>query len=321
LVSFIPSIVGLAEFLLVTWGHEDLAYQWYGEFGANVTQGFSQVGVSDQILVHRIPSTFTFVTQFVAYCLVTAPICMITWMSDPDARWRRIAAVGSLLIIGSGFASGSRTFYLWGPIEVGLVLLLVNRNRTKAVAAIAVATASAAFAIGGQVVQLTTFIPSLAWDYLVRVQAAEFPAVYASAGLLGVGAGVDTNASRYVLPSHLLPYGIEGWYALTFLELGAPGLILILIIWAILLRYAWLSVRLTDGSDASPIATGAFIILLTTVPNLYKGVSLQYDPLNVYLWATAGLALVLPRLSTAPDHHGESVNMPARLHGPGLPDT
>jgi hypothetical protein len=306
LVSIIPSVVALGEFILVVTGHEDLAYQWYGELGSSVSQGFGQVGLSEQILVHRIPSTFTFVTQFVAYCLVTAPLCMITWMSDPDARWRRVAAVGSLLVIASGFASGSRTFYLWGPIEVGLVLLLLNRSRTKVAAAIAVSAASAAFAVGSQLVQLTTYLPSLAWDYLVRVQAAEFPDVYGIAGLFGVGAGVGTNASRYVLPAQALPYGIEGWYALTFLELGLPGLMLVLLIWILLLRHSWMSVRLTRGSDANPIAIGAFIILLTTVPNLYKGVSLEYDPLNVYLWAVAGLALVLPRLvSTADDRREE----------------
>jgi hypothetical protein len=133
----------------------------------------------------------------------------------------------------------------------------------------------------------------------VRVQASEFPAVYQAVGLFGAGVGIDTNGSRYVLASQTLPLGIEGWYALAFLEVGLPGLVLILVIWFVVVERAWFCVRVCRASAAGPLGVAAFVILATTVINLYKGVSLEYDPLNVYFWFVAGLALALPRMVAA----------------------
>jgi hypothetical protein len=298
IVSLIPAAVGLIEFGLVLSGHADLAYQWYGDLGSSVTQGFTQVGVSDQILVRRVPSTFNFVTQFVAYCLIAVPIAVVTWMSDPDSRWRRVAGLVSVATVAAGFGSGSRTFYLWGPIEISLVLVLMKRGRLQVATAIVVCGAAAVVAIGSELAQIGAFITGLGWDYLVNAQAAEFSYVYREAGLWGVGAGLDTNGSRYVLGSESLPFRTEGWYALTFLELGLPGVILVLLTWLILIRRAWITLQATRETVAGPIAVGAFVILLCSIVNLYKGVSLEYDPLNIYFWSICGLILILPQLAS-----------------------
>jgi hypothetical protein len=315
LVSMVPSIAAVVQFGFILTGHQDVAYQWYGALGSDVSQNFTQVSVADQIAVYRIPSTFTFFTQFVAYCLITTPICITIWMSDPHPRWRRLAAVASVLIVAAGFASGSRTFYVWGPIEICLMLLLMNRGRMKLLAMLVIAGGVSVIVAGSQLFQVATHIATLGWDYMTRVNAAEFSTVYQLAGLLGVGAGLDTNASRYVLPSHALPYGIEGWYALTFLELGLPGLILVLVVCSVLLRDAWLGVRKTRGSVDAPIAVGCFVILLSTTITLYKGVSLEYEPLNIYFWAVAGLALVMPRLARESDRSDVIAVVPGRHAG------
>src|SRR6202158_3859025 len=131
LVSLVPAVVGIIEFGLIVSGHFDLAYQWYGSLQSDATQGFAQVGVSDEIVVRRIPSTFPFVTQFVSYCLITTPLCLVTWMSDPERRWRFTAGVAVVAIIAAGLTSGSRTYLIWGPIEVGMVLILMNRGRVR----------------------------------------------------------------------------------------------------------------------------------------------------------------------------------------------
>jgi hypothetical protein len=162
------------------------------------------------------------------------------------------------------------------------------------------AVSIATLTIGVQVVQITTFITGLGWEYLVRTQAAEFSLVYQAVGVLGAGPGIDTNGSRYVLASATLPFGIEGWYALTLLELGMPGLIIVVLIWVVLLRHAWFGVRTTQRSPAAPMAVGAFVILAATIVNLYKGVSLEYDPLNIYFWFMAGLALAMPDIAARP---------------------
>jgi len=298
-VSFVPALIGVLEFGLIVLGHGDLAYQWYGSLGTSVSQGFAQVGVADQILVQRVPSTFTFVTQFVAYCLVMTPICLVVWMSDPSARWRQVAALASIAIVAAGFASGSRTFYAWGPIEIGLMLVLMNRGRVRTATTVLIAIPVMAFAIGVQLLPITAYVTGLGWDYLFKTQAAEFPAVFQVAGFTGVGVGIDTSGSRYVLPSQTLPFGIEGWYALAFLELGLPGLILIVCTWLVLLKHVWHLVRTTRDSAAGPIAVCVFVILAATVINLYKGVSLQFDPLNVYLWFVVGIALAIAKMRPA----------------------
>ena len=305
-ISLIPSLVCLIQFGLIAAGRQDIAYQWYGSLAAGATQEFAQIGVSDLITVHRIPSTFTFVTQFVAYCLVTTPFCLVTWMADSRRTWRHFAALATVLVVAAGFASGSRTFYLWGPIEIALIAMMVARRRLQVAITVAIGGAVAILTAGSQLVQLVATISSLGWHYLVYTQAAEFVAAYGTTGLVGIGAGLDTGASRYVLPSGALPVGIEGWYGVTFLELGLLGLVVVVCIWLVLLRHAWNAVRVTSGLPANPIAICAFVILLATVFNLYKGVSLQYDPLNVYFWSIAGLAIAIVRLTGGLDRPGGS---------------
>jgi hypothetical protein len=306
-VSLIPATLALVEFALIASGRRDLAYSWYGSLGSGVSQGFLLVGVSDQLLLNRISSTFTFFTQFAEYCLLTTPLCLVIWMSDPDARWRRVAGLASVSIIAAGLASGSRTFYLWCPIEIALVLVLMNRGRFKVVAMIVSGGAVAVVAIGAQLLQVATFVTALGWRYLVEVQPLEFPRIYQAAGLMGLGAGIDTNGSRYVIGTGALPYDVQGWYGLAFLELGLPGLAVILIIWFLLVRHAWLGMLVTRASAAGPLAVAAFVILICTVLNIYKGISLEYEPLNVYFWAVTGLALALPRLAA----HANQVQNPA----------
>ena len=297
LISIVPSLVALLELALIATGHADVAYGWYGALQSGVTQEFAQVGVSDEITVRRIPSTFTFFTQFVAYCLLTTPFCVLVWMSDRSKWWRYFGAGATVLIFCAGFASGSRTFYFWGPLEIAFMVLLIDRNRVKVLLTAAAAVSLAALVFGNELLQVASFVGGLGWDYVVRVQVGEFATTYQIAGLQGIGAGLDTNGSRYVLPTHSLPYQIEGWYALTFLELGLPGLVIVALTWLVILRLGWRSVRLTRRSDAAPIAICLFVILVATFANLYKGESLEYDPLNVYLWFVVGLALALPSLA------------------------
>lgn len=301
LIAPIPGILAIVEAVLIYGGHQSTVYAWYGSLASDVTQNFATVNVSSSLLVQRIPSTFDFPSQFFGFSLAMLPLCICAAIVAPVRRWQVIGAIAALIVAIGGVFSGARSFLTLLPLDLILILLLVNQWRAQLVALsalslLALVILGTSLDLGG----IASFMTNLASFYLVDTTVREFGNVWAATAGLGMGIGTQTGASRYVLGANsTVGIGIEGWYAKVLFEVGAIGLIVVLAVWSALIGTMW-AVRRSVEPTAQTIVSLVLVLIISTMVNLIKGPYIDLDPLNVYFWFMAGLALRLGTLNRKP---------------------
>ena len=66
-VAIVPALIGIAEAALIAGGDESEVYRYYGEAAGPATQNFAATGYAGGGVLHRVPSTFTFVAQYYTF--------------------------------------------------------------------------------------------------------------------------------------------------------------------------------------------------------------------------------------------------------------
>jgi O-antigen ligase len=116
---------------------------------------------------------------------------------------------------------------------------------------------------------------------------------------LGMGTGTNTGAARYAVSDPSGFVGIENYYAKAAVELGIPGLLVVVGLFVVVIVAGFKAHR----SIVPPVyrcclsALLAFAIVIFL--NSFKGWLIDLDPLNVYYWLFAGILLKLSVLEQA----------------------
>lgn len=280
-------------------GHAAQVYELYGPLASSVTQNFFATRIGGSFELFRVPGIFPLFTQSFGFTIIMFPMAATVALADPDRRWRWIGSGVVVMVSLSSLLSGSRSSWLWLPIQIVLIFTIVGRNRL-AIAGATVLSAIAAFLFLGPLLPaLFDFIIALSWHYLVDQTSTEF-AVVAQAGdiFFGHGVGSQTGAIRYILPpGSTVGIGVEGWYAKTLYEVGLVGLLVVLGSWFLVLGYMWDARNRTKSQPARAYAGALLVIVMTTLINLVKLPYIDLDPLNVCFWFFIGVAISLPRLA------------------------
>jgi hypothetical protein len=294
-LALIPAVIGLAEAALIYSGSATTVYNLYGSLAPDVTQSFATVGVAHDINLVRITSTFTFATQYYGLLFSMLPLAVGIWLGDPRRGWRTFGGVATLILGIAGVVSGARGFLVWLPVQVALILWLVGRRRLLLALTAVVAGGLTAFA--SLVAGVYEVLGDLVNVYLFGVSSFQMQTVVKQVGLVGAGVGSDSGATRYVLDPALYAGGVEIWYGKVLFELGAVGLLAVVLLWLAILSILWrIRLRLRRG-PLFVMGTVLFVFALTTMLNLIKGPMIDLDPQNVYFWFFIGLALTLPSLA------------------------
>lgn len=301
-VAVVPCAVGLIQLALAnTIGYQAAIELFYGEAAKAATQGFSRFEVGG--LLYRIPSTFSFVFQYAGYTLaMIVPAYALTRL-DPSRRWRSFARVMLALIIVAGFLTGSRGNFVFIPLLLAMILIIDGRLTGVLAGAIFFPVlVLAALYLGGldplSVLGLTSRLVSQYGSSLVLpdliTSIQNFP--------LGQGTGMNTGPARHVMSEAAAASFVayEGYYAKTIAELGIPGLVLIVTLFGTIVFHALRShFAIRDrGLKSASAALTAFLVLMML--HSLKGWQVDLDPINVYFWLFAGMALKLRLLDTAP---------------------
>ncbi len=294
-LAAIPCAVGIAEYASAKLlGYQGVMNAVYGPAAAQVTQGFTYFEVGGGLLA-RIPSTFTFVTQYFAYTLTVMVPCYAVWRADPSPRWR---AFGKLMLGVTAiacFLSGARSAFVFAPLLLGLMYGL-DRGFSGIVSAgvyiagvLIGALAISRVAAGALFSHVSELLSSYAVDtaYGGLVQAVV-------SSPLGTGTGTNTGSARYALSNPELFTAIENYYGKVVHELGIPGLLLIWGLFAFFLWQAQRARRQLADTGLRSIAAAVLAFFIMIVLNSFKGWLIDLEPLNIYLWVLAG---VLGRLS------------------------
>jgi hypothetical protein len=298
-VTWIPCGVGILEWLsCMTFGYEETMFAIYGQAAEGATQNFARFEVGGEF--YRIPSTFTFVTQYFGYTLsMIVPAYMLSKL-DESGGWRKFAVVTMWLAVMASFMSGARAAYVFVPMLLLLTFWLDGwfRGGVKVMFILAPVLLLALYIAGIDPGRLYELVYGLMVQYSSDI---------AEQGLLeamisspwGTGTGMNTGPARYAFDNPESFIGIENYYAKAVVELGVPGLLIVVGLFAVIAKRGYaIHSQLRDTLRSCTAAILAFIVII--VLNSFKGWQIDLDPVNVYFWIFSGFMLKLGHLDVLP---------------------
>lgn len=296
-VAAIPCGIGILQFAMSsTVGYEITMTLFYGSNAAAVTQNFTTFQMGADFF--RIPSTFSFVTQYSGFTLVMLAVTYMYQSIEPHLGWRLFAKIMTAVVFIAAILSGARANFLFAPLLLFIILFLDAKLTRMAI-----------WLIGGPIIMVVT-LQTFGLDvFTIADRTGGLVTSYGSELIipdlinslvnypLGKGVGTNTGPARNLLsPAEIaaLPPMIEGYYAKAIIELGLLGLILILIIVASITVYALgihRGARDPMARSCSAAITG-FVILMAA--HSFKGWQIDLDPINIWYWIFIGLLFRLP---------------------------
>lgn len=326
LVAVPPAVVGIVEAGLIYGGHADVVYGVYGDAAYASTQRFTELQLPGGGTLKRVPSTFSYVIQYYSFLAVALAVSYAWWRGWLRG-WQRLAGIGvSVVLLFGLFFTGQRGAFVFVPLLLLLVLGLEAARGSLQLRTVLPAAAGFVAALLLVLVAIGTTAGGLV-EHLYETSRIQFDDLVVSGfreaielTVMGLGAGADTNASRYAYENETLFQGVggrwyEGWYVKTYLELGVLGLVLVALLFGtILVRAVRAHLAVSSTSLGAVTAVLVAVVAWTLIYN-FKGQYLDFDPLNVYFWLFAGLAFKVPALETVTEAGAEraGARRPRRL--------
>jgi hypothetical protein len=300
----IPVTIGLLEAYLIYTGRPDVVYSLYGPAARAVTMEFGGHVVGTGQSLVRIPSTFTFVTQYWTFLLAMFPISFALWLkSKLKGQQRNLWYLIFLGMISLGaISTGARAAFVLTPCYYMLVVVLWGNWGQGWKPAVM---------FGGASIILVTLLDTTLKNLFGFTRDVSMLYVSKGGGVffdysrvlditwLGLGPGMSTGPARYAVDLLGLAtglVGIEGFYAKTIVEIGVPGLIIVVALFTRMLIAGYKTFGHLHDRTLRAFGAGVLAFLFLQVVYLVKGAFLDYDPLNVYFWLFAGILMKLPKL-------------------------
>ncbi len=314
LSAVLPLALGIVEGIMLSGGYGEIVHGWYGESAAAATQNFAQFDYAGGGSLLRVPSTFSFVTQYYAFT-VSMVVVTYAWWQGVLVGTKR-AWLGRLLwlsAIAAAFLSGARSAFVLIPLLVLLIVALDRRPGLRLSGRLLGPVA----ALLAAVVVLGVAIPTLMLSTL-QLAAQEFNGIFVEGfrqaigtTWLGLGTGINTNATRYAYSQPELFQGVGGgWqeslWVKVVLELGVPGLLLVGLLFATLVGKGLRERRALGDPRLRAMSAALLAFLVWNLAYGLKGQPLDFDPINVYFWLFAGVLAKIVVLDRSCDCDGEA---------------
>lgn len=304
-LAVIPAGIGIIQFAGANiWGYREVMMWFYGDAAYHATQGFTKFDYGGTF--YRIPSTFSFVAQYIGFLFAMIPVAYMLIRSDPSTNWRNFGRLAMFLLLIASLLSGSRSVFVFVPLIIILLLILDGRivGTLAGILAVPALILTALYLSGLNPILVLTRTRELLADYSgglvvdsMWTALTKFP--------FGTGTGMNTGAARHAFESAeaLDIFGLESYYAKAVVELGVPGLIsLILLIFSIL-AIAYKNRHTVRDPALKSCVSALFAFFIVIYVNSAKGWILDLDPMNVYFWVFVGIMVKLPYI----DYGGSAV--------------
>lgn len=314
-ITWIPCSIGILEWVAsMTYGYQETMYAIYGAAAEGATQNFVYFDVGGEIF--RIPSTFTFVTQYFGYALaMMVPAYALSRLED-SLSWRRFSNITLWLAVLAAFMSGARAAYLLVPLMLFVTYFWESglKGALKIVFMLPPAALAALFFAGIDPTLLLSSMKILFLTYSDSV-AAQGLLDAINIAPLGMGAGMNTGPARYAMVDPTSFIGIENYYAKVVVELGVIGLLIVVALFAILIRYGYAIQRNLHDPGLRSTATAILAFIVTIVLSSFKGWQIDLDPINVYFWMFAGFLFKLEHLDRPSPVLADAKEKASAVHG------
>jgi hypothetical protein len=285
--------VGLLQSLLIRLiGYQAAIDLFFGDAGRAVTQGFSAFYVGGGI--YRIPGTFSFTSQYVAFVFLFLTVAVIVSNNDPDPRFQRLGRIAFYVGFLAGLFSGTKgaflMFPLYGLAFVGFGLI---RSRLLILAPVAIGVGLVALSAAGlDPLGLASFGMQQAElygrDFIF--QQIEEAVRY---GALGEGIGSSTSAARFgaLGADTLTRLGFESYFGKAAAELGTVGLVVLSIFLLIVAVHVGFVALRHFGRETNRLIAPLAIFMAYVLVTCLKGSPLDVDPSNVFFWLALGIVV------------------------------
>ncbi|MBD0336495.1 MAG: hypothetical protein ICV62_13480 [Cyanobacteria bacterium Co-bin13] len=246
----------------------------------------------------RLPGTFVAPWQWGWFLISSGFFCFGTTFSDRNPFWRLIGLITLATVCVLAVLSGQRIALVLVPITVVGLLVLT-----------------------GQVANLKRFVPiGIGMALILSILVAQNPALLSQRwesfqsrweasppqefireqfdwarreqeGILGRGVGRATNSARIFGQVEL----VETYHPKLLFEIGYLGLLATLSLYTALTITTYRAYRSVKDPNLRGYAASmwVFVLFISFFPYYYP---LDVDPVNIYYWLAAGIALKLPAL-------------------------
>lgn len=304
-IAIIPCAVGILQwFGAMTYGYEATMESFYDEDAARAaTNNFGRHSYGGTYF--RIPSTFTFNSQYFGYLMGMLVFSYCLMRTDHSPQWRRFGLIMVGVCITASALSGARGALVFIPLL--LVATAFLDQRLTGIVGIVVGVPViilTALHLGGLDPQLTYGATgALVTEYSKEIVYENIINAFLQHPL-GTGTGMNTGAARHAFSSDTRAYTqlsfFESYYAKAMVELGFIGLPAALAVFLTIIVKGLGALRaLKDkGLRGAAAALVAFFVVITIHSG--KGWQVDYDPINVYFWIFAGILFKLTALDATP---------------------
>lgn len=244
----------------------------------------------------RLPGTFVAPWQWAWFLIGNAFLTFAAAFCDPSPLWRIGGLVGMAVVFVNAVICGQRIALALVPVVIGLLLILTGQvTNLKRFIPIGVGLGlvlTIAAAANPDVVQerIDSFVSR--WNAsppYAFIQAQFDWAIANKPGLLGLGLGRATNSARAFGNTSL----VETYYPKVIFEVGYLGTIMFLVVVTTLTFITFKSYRSIKDKSLRSFGASFWVFILCISYNTYY-YPLDVDPVAVYYWFFAGVALKLP---------------------------
>jgi hypothetical protein len=251
----------------------------------------------------RLPGTFVAPWQWGWFLISAGFLAFACAFNDPQARWRTmgLAALGSVFVMS--VLSGQRIALALVPVAVVLLLLLTgqvaNLKRFVPIALILGIALGVAAARNPDLVEERIESFESRWNASPPQAFIMDQFAWVSReqnGIFGKGLGRATNAGRDLGKTKL----VETYYPKLLYEIGPIGMVMFLVFVTTLTFQTFKAYRSIRDPTLRSYGASFWVYVLFISYNTYY-YPLDVDPVAVYYWFFAGVALRLPSLAKQDD--------------------
>ena len=300
IIAIIPCVIGILQYL----GSYYLDFRTTMTFfyGGNVmhaqmaTQNFSFFDWGSGVKVFRLPSTFSFTSQFHVFTLAAiVPAIAAVGFSETNKE-KYFYSMIVVLVVLAAYSSGARATTI--NYLLFFIFLILRHTKFYIVLMLSVLMVIIVSTINLQSFPfLQSIIVNVTDITVANVEGYIFEdyGYLLSNYFLGAGVGSATPEARYIVDTtQSLRIIHEGYYHKAIKELGAFGLLVVVAFLGIMIYEIILSVRSLKDNRTSLFCSAVLALFLLSVINVTKGATIFTKfPSNFLLYFYLGIAIKL----------------------------
>ena len=298
-MAIIPCSIAILQFILsFIFGFNEVMNFFYTEEMARaVTQNFTKFEIASNIMLMRIPSTFSFPAQFSNYLLFSF-VPVLTAIHFSKNKEKLFYIIIFLLIIFSSIASGMRGMYIYVPIFF-IYYSIINSKINKLMFYGFILSFVLLIIYNLNLSNLNYLfndIQRLVISYSPTILEGSFK--FLLDNFFGNGVGVATFQTHYITGRSVEvgPNFNESHFFKVIAELGFIGLVAILILYFTIIKNLLICLKLEEDEGYKIFISSfiAFYLIMLTIN--FKSMHIDLFPSNFLIYLFLGIILKLSKV-------------------------